>query len=361
MYSVRHALAHGLLGTTLCLLPAIAAAGSDWRACVDIEADRERLACFDRLAAQKPAVKERPHQAASKSPERESAGREDDDAAENTLPLISTVDKKAPVALEQRLRSEESGEHNPFVMRGYNPNYMMPATYTPTDLGRPVYDFDPQHAETKFQISFQFNWLDEPLGDGTALYFGYTQLSLWQTYNTELLGGEEDASSPFRETNYEPEIGLSIDTDYRLAGLSFKRARLSLIHTSNGQGGDRSRSWNRLAAGVAFGRGNFAGRLRGWYRLPEGTEDDNPDMTDYMGYGDLVLAYKWNRQTFSATLRNNLQIDSNRGAIQLDYTFPLNKRVKGYVQYFNGYGESLIDYNRSVSRIGMGIALTDWL
>ena len=95
--------------------------------------------------------------------------------------------------------------------------------------------------------------------------------------------------------------------------------------------------------------------------MPEADQDDNPDITDYLGHGDLLLAYKWREQTLALTLRNNLDLSNNRGAVQLEYTFPLNDRVKGYVQYFNGYGESLIDYNRSVSRFGLGIALTDWL
>lgn len=335
----------------------------DWSDCAKIDVDAERLACFDRLASSGPAAIEG---GATKNEEQRSSIRDTNDDSiarspteeEEAIPIIN---ESEPVALERRLQSEQSAELNPFVMRSYKPNYIMPATYTPTDLSRDVYDFDPQHAETKFQLSFQFDWFEDPFGPDTALYFGYTQLSLWQTYNTKFLGAEEDASSPFRETNYEPELGVTFNRDFSLAGLTFKRTRLSLIHTSNGQGGERSRSWNRLAASTAFGRGNFAGRIRGWYHLPEAGDEDNPDITDYMGYGDLMLAYKWNEQTIAATLRNNLDFNNNKGAIQVDYTFPLSKRVKGYVQYFNGYGESLIDYNRSISRIGMGIALTDWL
>ena len=335
------------------LVGAAHAAPPDWSECTLLDDDEQRLACFDRVASQGVDEPITPAEEAKTAPEERTASDNGKTAVQKS---------EEPVALEQRIRSEKSGERNPFVMRSYKPNYILPATYTPTDLSRPVYDFEPQHAETKFQLSFQFDWWEDPLGDNTALYFGYTQLSLWQTYNTTALGAEEDASSPFRETNYEPEVGLTVDTDFRLAGLTFRRARFSLIHTSNGQGGDRSRSWNRLAAGIAFGRGHFAGMARAWYRLPDADEyDNNPDITDYMGHGDLLLAYKWNDQTISATWRNNLDFSDNRGAIQLDYSFPLTKRVKGYVQYFNGYGESLIDYNRSVSRIGMGIALTDWL
>jgi phospholipase A1 len=66
---------------------------------------------------------------------------------------------------------------------------------------------------------------------------------------------------------------------------------------------------------------------------------------------------------FSAMSRNNLESGFSRGAVELTWSFPLGNYpfLKGYIQYFNGYGESLIDYDNHVNKIGIGFALTDWL
>ena len=50
-----------------------------------------------------------------------------------------------------------------------------------------------------------------------------------------------------------------------------------------------------------------------------------------------------------------------RGAVQVDRNSPFIKHFDGYLQWFNGYGESLIDYNHNVNSIVIGVSLTDWL
>jgi len=60
-------------------------------------------------------------------------------------------------------------------------------------------------------------------------------------------------------------------------------------------------------------------------------------------------------------IRDNLDFSDNHGALQLGWSFPVTNKVKGYVQWFNGYGESLIDYNSYSNSIGVGIKLSDWL
>ena len=79
-----------------------------------------------------------------------------------------------------------------------------------------------------------------------------------------------------------------------------------------------------------------------------------------MGYFELMGTWEQNDYEFSLMLRNNLN-SPNYGAVRFDASFPLWGRVRGLVQYFNGYGESLIDYNHRNERIGIGILLTDML
>jgi len=95
--------------------------------------------------------------------------------------------------------------------------------------------------------------------------------------------------------------------------------------------------------------------LRPWTRLKEdSTKDDNPDITTYLGYGDLTMVYKWHHHSV------NLMLRGGKGAVQANWTGPRwLGPLKGYVQVFSGYGESLIDYNWRQTTVGVGVALND--
>jgi phospholipase A1 len=136
---------------------------------------------------------------------------------------------------------------------------------------------------------------------------------------------------------------------------------MGMNHQSNGQSEPLSRSWNRLVASFGFEKGDFSLLLKGWYRLPEkAADDDNPHMGHYLGYGEIWGHYVWKGHRLGIMLRNNVRFNHNRGAVQLEWSFPLIQWVSGYLQYYNGYGESLLDYNASVNRIGIGFILKEW-
>lgn len=260
--------------------------------------------------------------------------------------------------LDKRIEIEQMSQDNPFVLTSHKPTYLLPIAYNSRPNGAAVGEDggDLDRIEMKFQVSLKFSVWRHIFGDNGHLSLAYTQQAYWQAYNRAI-------SSPFRETNHEPEAMLSFTTDFDVFGLRNRMLVFGFVHQSNGQTEASSRSWNRLYANFVLERRNLVISLRPWYRLPEeAKDDDNPDIEDYLGHGDLTLAYESERHVYSLLFRNNLKTGGdNHGAIQLDWSFPLKDRIKGYVQIFNGYGESLIDYDRSVTRLGFGIMLNDWL
>lgn len=136
-----------------------------------------------------------------------------------------------------------------------------------------------------------------------------------------------------------------------------------MVHQSNGRGGAASRSWNRVYAQFGLDHGpDLAVLLRPWWRLPESARNDNnPDVVDYVGRMDATLMYRTGGLALELTLRSNLDPGRPGGALQLNGYLPLYRGLKGYLQVFSGYGESLIDYNHRQTTVGLGFALVDWM
>lgn len=235
--------------------------------------------------------------------------------------------------------------YSAFDIKAHKSNYLLPFTHDG------VKHDNRKQSETKFQLSFKKSLAHNLLGLNEKLYLGYTQTSWWQT---------SASSAPFRETNYEPEIFFDIPYEYDKIPL--KRYKIGLLHQSNGRAGEFSRSWNRIyVSGLLHYYGLFI-EPRLWHRIPESSsKDDNPDIDEYLGYGDIRFSYPYKEHLFSIKIQNNFRLEGkNRGAVELDWTFPIwdMDDVYGYLQYFNGYGESLIDYNKRNERIGVGFAIT---
>lgn len=274
----------------------------------------------------------------------------------------ATTQDNSPV--EERLNIDTTNILKPFTLMSHRNNYILLGAHSfkgwePTEFERQygIEGLDLDNTEVQFQLSIKTPLAVNLFDRKIDIFAGYTVRSFWQFYNS-------DISSPFRETNHEPEIWLQIRPDREFFGFQNTVNGIGLNHMSNGQGGYLSRSWNRVYGALAFERGNFAFLLRPWFRIHEDIDDDdNPDITDYYGHGELYLAYKYKEHTFSFMTRNNLESGFSHGAFELGWSFPLFQYpfLKGYIQYFSGYGESLIDYDSYVSKIGIGLQLTDVL
>lgn len=266
--------------------------------------------------------------------------------------------------LDRRWELARDSKLGVFNLRAYKPIYALPFFWATRTNELPHSDnpnntvtdwHNVQPTEGKFQISFKTKIAQNLFGDNGDLWGAYTQTSRWQMYNG-------DASRPFRETNYEPELMLLFRNRYQLMGWSGRMAGISINHQSNGQSDPRSRSWNRIVATVGLDRDDWALVIRPWWRIPEGTrEDNNPNIEDYIGRGDAMLVWHRGQHEISTIARHSLRGgDRSRGSIQVDWGFPLDGPLRGHVQIFSGYGESLIDYNHASTYVGVGISLLEW-
>ena len=271
--------------------------------------------------------------------------------------------EKQPTAVRQRLAMEQAARDNPFLLLPHRPNYILPLAYS-TDPNEEPFGLEQgsfDKMEMKFQVSLKFLLKEDFIGGKGNLYAAYTNRSWWQTYNAE-------RSRPFRETNHEPELFLLYDTDWKVLGMRATSLIAGVSHQSNGQGGALSRSWNRVYLSLILEKGNSVFSLKPWYRIPEQEKsapddprgDDNPVIHKYMGSAEAGFLYRKKRHSLTMMLRNNLRSD-NRGAIELGWSYPLTGNMKGYLQVFDGYGESLIDYDHKTTTVGLGILLADWL
>ena len=288
-----------------------------------------------------------PAVAAEAAPEGVTVPDEDADAE----PVVAST--------SSRLAGEWAAYDNPYALTLNRPSYLLLGRQFSTPNSAPFQAAFPEVSSTlhrdeaKFQISLKVP-LALNLFDGQAdLIAGYTNRSFWQVFNKEV-------SSPFRETNHEPEVWMRWRSDLSLLGGRFRVISLGFNHQSNGQAGPLSRSWNRVFLESLYERGPFALNARVWQRLSEdAAKDDNPDIVDFMGRFELTGIYRQGESEFSAMFRRNLS--TRKGAYQLDWSYPLYKNLRGYLQWFDGYGESLIDYNHRTRSLGIGVQLGGWL
>jgi phospholipase A1 len=250
---------------------------------------------------------------------------------------------------------KEPGEHGGYIdIEPHKPSYFIYAFGTPDGTYKNTQDL-------KFQFSVKqlLCW---------KIYFAYTQRSVWNYF---------DESSPFRESNYNPEVFvdlkkqefITLPVDYMDLGL------IGVEHESNGLGGVNSRSWNKVyweptlfykKRDITDNSSDlFTVSIRGWTTFEVGEE--NKDIKDYLGDGNVTFQYKLSHYTSEEKKEKNIDKGiqailkmrkgrrSDFGAIQLDisvkYLLPITFRL----HFWDGYGETLVDYNVRATRYGIGI------
>ena len=217
----------------------------------------------------------------------------------------------------------------------------------------------------KFQLSFRYRLFDDqgrlarrlPWIDD--LYLSYSQTSLWDL---------SELSKPFRDSSYRPRLFYA---NYDLGRLFDGRVRLGVEagagHESNGKDAQDSRSLNMLYVRPTFTYGDPEGfnvyaapLIHNYIGI-----DENPDIAHYRGYVDWLFGVgSKGGLNFWTVLRKGTR--STFGSAELNLSYPLSKLSGGdltgwlMLQYFGGYGESLLDYNRKLDaqlRLGIAVAL----
>jgi phospholipase A1 len=334
----------------LALLTATCLANEAYMTCAGEPDNRLRLACYDALSG-------RPVEASALPPSSAPVASDDAAGKHQTGRQASLMQAAWELGDEDKRRD--------FIIRTYHPNFLLPVHYTsninrtPASPTRAGGALNPNYRalEAKLQISLRAKVVEDLLLPGADLWVAYTQRSLWQLWDRQ-------DSAPFRSTDYQPEMIYVVPVPDKLGALPFgwqlRMLQLGAAHQSNGQSDPLSRSWNRVYLGAGLEHGDFSLMLRANQRLDVRNSDDNPDLVDYIGRGEVAMAWSRGISTYAVTWHTSLH-SLSRGSLQVDWTYPVFARqpsgLRWYAQLFTGYGETLLDYNHRQTSIGVGLSL----
>jgi len=227
----------------------------------------------------------------------------------------------------------------------------------------PIYFLLGNYPAAEFQLSLKFQLFDftNSYAGVTNLYFAYTQTSYWDLISSD---------PSFFDTSYKPSVFLYFPN---LWSRKDKLIQLDLQggaeHESNGRGGAMERSIYTayLQPRVTFGKPGhlqFALQPRVWTYFLVGP--NNPDIAQYRGYADLHAFLTFKKEpnswaNFQVETRFRIGDDGAHPGVQIDarYKFPHFNPVID-VQYFEGYGQTLRQYNKEAHGIRAGFCLWYW-
>ncbi|MDU1890970.1 MAG: phospholipase A [Dysgonomonas sp.] len=202
-------------------------------------------------------------------------------------------------------------------------------------------------ADAMFQISIRHRLTKSILPFGTFAYLTYTQKSFWNIYAE---------SSPFRDTNYNPGVGLAkvILHKNRLLGVAF----IQIKHESNGREKEESRSWNYLSLAAKYYI-NPQFNISGEFWLPYVDGDNNKDLLDYKGLGQINVSLTDARQKWWLEMQLNQRKGFGNINTIASIAFKVSKSSNQYLflRFQDGYGDSLLDYNKYSMNVRIGMCI----
>lgn len=205
------------------------------------------------------------------------------------------------------------------------------------------------NTNVKFQVSIQQKLTKRTLPLGTYLYLYYTQKVFWNVLEKSL---------PMTDLNFNPGIGIAkpLFSNGRYIG----KVSLQIEHESNGRDSIQSRSWNKVSLGAnILITSNLIVHGKIWIPIVDG--ENNKDILDYCGIYQVGADYKTTNKRWAFGLllvkRKGWNLNHNIVA-EAKWRFSKKMDWSLYLQYYNGYGESLLDYNHFASQLRAGIVIT---
>ena len=205
-----------------------------------------------------------------------------------------------------------------------------------------------ENTNIKFQISIAQRPTRSTLPRGTYLYLFYSQKCFWNVLQN---------SMPMTDLNFNPGVGIT--KPFFVKNRYVGKLTLILEHESNGRDGEASRSWNRLAlSSNVFVTKNLMVHGKIWVPIVDG--ENNRDIVDYCGFWQAGWQYLSSNRRFTAgvTIVKRKGWNLNCNTI-VDISFRLFKKDNQYLflQYYNGYGEGLLEYNKFHSQLRVGLLI----
>lgn len=259
------------------------------------------------------------------------------------LLLVAMTTQAQIVAINSKVNADSvrrAFDNGPYFTL-YKDNYFV--------FGPPIgQSISKNNTNVKFQISIAQRLTKSTLPFGTYLYLFYSQKCFWNVLEESL---------PMTDLNFNPGIGLAkpLFVKDRFIG----KVMMLLEHESNGKSGIDSRSWNKFSVSAnVMVDPNFIIHGKVWIPIIDG--ENNKDILDYCGIYQMGMSFMTSDRRFGASVllvkRRGWELNYNT---TLEFSYQLTKDSNQYIflQYYNGYGEGLLEYNRFHSQLRVGIVI----